>query len=164
MKTLKHIGLLLLVVGFGGALVVSALSLIPRSGEQKYFAIKAKKFEYTPNIIEVNKGDYVTIRMVSEDVHHGFYLDGYELEMSAVPGKDGSLSFVADRSGRYSFRCSVTCGEFHPYMIGHLKVLPDYRLQASLFGAVGLFGMALFFVGRRTPPTTPRANGTEQDN
>ncbi|HEB36235.1 MAG TPA: 4Fe-4S binding protein, partial [Candidatus Aminicenantes bacterium] len=93
--------------------------------EERFFEIKAKKFSYTPNIIKVNKGDLVRIRLISEDVHHGFFLDGYNIQTSAYPGQEGSLKFVADKTGRFSFRCSVTCGEFHPYMIGLLKVEPN---------------------------------------
>ncbi len=76
--------------------------------QERFFEIKAKKFSYTPNIIKVNKGDVVRIRLISEDVHHGFFLDGYGIRTSAHPGQEGSLKFVADKAGRFSFRCSVT--------------------------------------------------------
>jgi heme/copper-type cytochrome/quinol oxidase subunit 2 len=32
------------------------------------------------------------------------------------------LTFVADRPGAFRFRCSVTCGPLHPFMIGRLIV------------------------------------------
>ena len=102
--------------------------------EERFFEIKAKKFSYTPNIINVNKGDVVRIRLISEDVHHCFFLDGYGIRTSAYPGQEGSLKFTADKTGRFSFRCSVTCGEFHPYMIGYLAVGPNTRF----FGFVSL--------------------------
>ena len=106
--------------------------------EDRFFEIKAKKFSYTPNIIKINKEDVVTIRLISEDVHHGLYLDGYEINTSAHPGQDGSLKFVADKTGRFSFRCSVTCGEFHPYMVGYLRVEPNSRFLTYVFLAVAL--------------------------
>ena len=109
----------------------------PGLAAERFFEIKAKKFSYTPNIIKVNKGDRVKIRLVSEDVHHGFFLDGYGVRTSAHPGQEGSLTFVADKTGRYSFRCSVTCGEFHPYMVGYMIVGPNSRFY--LFGAIVLF-------------------------
>ncbi len=31
------------------------------------------------------------------------------------------------------FRCSVTCGEFHPYMVGYLKVGFNWNLYAGAF-------------------------------
>jgi len=59
-------------------------------------------------------GDHVTIDLVSTDVVHGLYLDGYDLNVTADPGQTATLSFVADRSGSFRFRCSVTCGALHP--------------------------------------------------
>lgn len=94
---------------------------------EKFFEIKAKKFSYTPNIIYVNQGDLVKIRLISEDVHHGLYIDRYEVQATAYLGQEGSLTFVADKTGRISFRCAVTCGEFHPYMVGYLAVEPNHR-------------------------------------
>jgi len=117
--------------------------------EEKFFEIKAKKFSFTPNIIRINKGDSVRIRLISEDVHHGLFLDGYGMKTSAYPGQDGSLKFTADKQGRFSFRCSVTCGEFHPYMVGYLVVEPNSRfnLFASSILFAGIFN--LLFVATR---------------
>jgi cytochrome c oxidase subunit 2 len=98
---------------------------IPALAGQQLFEIKARKFSYNPNMIKVNKGDEVTIRLLSEDVTHGLYLDAYGLETKAHPGQDGVISFIADKTGRFSFRCSATCGEFHPYMVGFLVVRPN---------------------------------------
>ena len=101
--------------------------------EERFFEIKAKKFSYTPNFIKVNKKDTVRIRLISEDVTHGFFLDGYGVETSAHPGQDGSIKFIADKTGRFSFRCSVTCGEFHPFMVGYLTVEPNSRFLNFLY-------------------------------
>ena len=40
----------------------------PAFAAEKFFEIRAKQFVYTPNIIKVNKGDKVRIRLISEDV------------------------------------------------------------------------------------------------
>ena len=118
--------------------------------ENKFFEVKAKKFSYTPNIIKVNKDDTVNIRLISEDVHHGFFLDGYELETSAYPGEEGSVKFVANKSGKFNFRCSVTCGEFHPYMIGYLIVGPNSRFFTfvGLTIVLALGGLLFLFFSR----------------
>jgi cytochrome c oxidase subunit 2 len=106
--------------------------------EEQFIEIMAKKFSYTPKTIKVKRGDSVTIRLISEDVTHGIYLDGYGLETRAHPGQDGSISFVADKTGRFAFRCSVTCGEFHPYMVGFLVVDPNSRLYGFAAGILVL--------------------------
>lgn len=117
---------LIIVVVLSGGLFTSYCF----AQEEKFFEIKAKKFSYTPHKIIVNKGDKVTLRLVSEDVTHGLYIDGYGLETKAHPGQDGSITFIAGKTGKFTFRCSVTCGEFHPYMVGNLIVGPNYRFYA----------------------------------
>lgn len=99
--------------------------------------IIAKRFEYIPHRVEVRKGERVTLRLESLDVTHGLYLDGYGINIKARPGLIGKATFVADKTGRFSFRCSETCGEFHPYMIGHFDVSPNSRF-GIFTGAVGV--------------------------
>jgi cytochrome c oxidase subunit 2 len=118
----------------------------PCFAAEKFFEVKAKKFSYTPNIIMVNKGDVVRIRLISEDVHHGFFLDGYGVKTSAYPGQEGSLKFTADKNGRFAFRCSVTCGEFHPYMIGYLVVGPNTRFLGFVFVILGIGLISILYM------------------
>lgn len=151
-NNMKPIGKVLLAIGALGLLVSIVMAWWPVKGEEKSFTVAARKFQYTPNLIRVNRGDTVTIRLVSEDVHHGFYLDAYELQMSALPGQDGVVRFVADKTGRFNFRCSVTCGAFHPYMVGYLKVEPDYRFWGATGAVIGIFGLAFFWIGSRGTP------------
>jgi cytochrome c oxidase subunit II len=106
--------------------------------------IAASQFEFSPAVISVNVGDRVTIELVSTDVVHGLYLDGYDLEVTADPGQTATLSFIADKSGTFRFRCSVTCGPLHPFMIGKLKVGNNTLLWrgmalAVVAAAVGLW-------------------------
>lgn len=88
----------------------------------RHFRIEASRFQYTPAAMTVNPGDHVTIDLVATDVVHGLYIDGYDLNVVADPGQTASLSFVADQVGTFRFRCSVTCGALHPFMIGKLNV------------------------------------------
>ena len=119
--------------------------------EEVFREIRARKFQYTPGVVKVAVGDTVTLRLISEDVSHGLFVDGYEVVTSAHPGQDGSVSFVADRRGRFTFRCSVTCGEFHPFMVGYLVVGPNMRfwLFAGLVTAIGLASIVAMLVRKR---------------
>ena len=56
---------------------------------------------------------------------------GDDLEMEALTpaGLIGKATFVADKPGRFTFRCSETCGEFHPYMVGFMEVTPNSRFH-----------------------------------
>ncbi len=131
------------------ALIALAITIMPLSTgigapESSDVRIAASQYNFNPGVISVNPGDRVTIELVSEDVVHGLYLDGYELEVTADPGQAATLSFIADKSGTFRFRCSVTCGPLHPFMIGKLKVGNNTLLWrgmalAVLAAAVGLW-------------------------
>ena len=97
--------------------------------EPRVITILAKRFVYTPSQIEVQKGELITIRLESLDVTHGLFMDGYGINIKARPGLIGKATFVADKPGRFTFRCSETCGEFHPYMVGFMEVTPNSRFR-----------------------------------
>ena len=99
--------------------------------------VLAKRFVYTPSEITLQKGELVTLRMESLDVTHGLYIDGYGIDIKARPGVIGKATFRADKTGRFTFRCSETCGEFHPYMIGYLTVEPNRRYHLFVVACLG---------------------------
>lgn len=123
---------------------------------EKEITLKAKKFSFNPNIVRVEKGDLVTIHLESTDVHHGIYIDGYGIEVDAVPGETGTLQFYADKSGRFTMRCSITCGDFHPYMVNYLVVGPNSRF--TTFAGIALFFaiVNIFLVVRRKEEETAK--------
>lgn len=84
--------------------------------------LDARSFAFSPSTVQVNPGDEVAIELTAADVAHGLYLDGYDVELMAEPGQTAVLTFTADKPGTFRFRCSVTCGALHPFMIGKLRV------------------------------------------
>jgi ferredoxin len=141
-----------LAVAVAVPLLIRLMPLETRSHE---ITLKAKKFGYSPSRIVVNKGDTIVLKPTSLDVTHGFLLDGYPVEfMIKQQGiaylkytwedDDGKLrtdwdkvseiEFVADKSGKFTFRCNQTCGNLHPFMTGELIVRPNtpYYLFVSL--------------------------------
>jgi heme/copper-type cytochrome/quinol oxidase subunit 2 len=107
--------------------------------------IEASSFDFEPGTVRVNRGDRVTIELVAEDVVHGLHIDGYDLAITADPGQTARLSFIADRSGAFRFRCSVACGALHPFMVGKLKVGHNWLLwrAVSLAFVAALAGVVL---------------------
>ncbi|HEX9013624.1 MAG TPA: hypothetical protein VF813_08915 [Anaerolineaceae bacterium] len=101
--------------------------------------IEASQYQFSPSEIRVNPGDRVTIVLVSTDVMHGLSLDGYNLTLTAAPGQPASGSFVANRAEVIRFRCSVPCGNLHPFMIGKLQIGPDLLLYRAI--ALGLLAI-----------------------
>ena len=107
-----------------------------------YLSLTANQFQFTPGRVQVNQGDRVVITLAASDVVHGFYLDGYGLQTRVEPGVSQRIEFVADRPGKFRYRCSVTCGPIHPFMIGELVVGPNIpfwkTVAVMLVSAVGL--------------------------
>jgi heme/copper-type cytochrome/quinol oxidase subunit 2 len=110
---------------------------------ERTFRIEAHSFEFSPAEITVNQGDRVTIELTSLDVVHGLYLDGYGLQVEADPGQTQTLTFTANRAGTFRMRCSVTCGDLHPFMIGKLHVGRNLLFWRS----IGLAVIAIFTLG-----------------
>jgi heme/copper-type cytochrome/quinol oxidase subunit 2 len=128
----------------GGAALHRLVPLPPGSqAATRVFRVEARQFEYSPAAFRVNPGDTVTIQLVSTDVVHGLYLDGYGVSVTADPGQTAELTFIADRAGAFRLRCNVTCGAMHPFMIGKLTVGTNewlYRsISLALLAMVGLF-------------------------
>jgi plastocyanin len=126
----------------GGLIVFAPLSARAALPVQRTFRVEASQFAYAPAILDVNPGDTVTIELLSTDVVHGLYLDGYGVSATADPGQTARLTFTADRSGSFRFRCNVTCGALHPFMIGKLQVGPN----TWLWRAIGLTILAALAV------------------
>lgn len=117
---------------------------------ERHIIVKARQFGYEPSSIKVNKGDKITIDLITEDVTHGFYLDGYGIDLTVRPAGDAATTtFIANKAGRFGFRCSQTCGVFHPFMTGEFIVEPNYLFPGSIGLAIGLGVAALFYLARR---------------
>jgi heme/copper-type cytochrome/quinol oxidase subunit 2 len=119
------------------------------SAAERVIHITAESFAFTPEIIRVRRGDTVTIDLASLDATHGIYLDGYDLSVVAEPGRPARLTLVADRAGSFRFRCSVACGNLHPFMIGQLKVGPNLQFWRGLAAMAVVVLGGLWFYGRR---------------
>jgi nitrous-oxide reductase len=82
----------------------------------------------TPEIIEVDQGDEVTIHLTNleraEDQTHGFTISKYNVNGSWEPGKTASVSFVADQPGVFPYYCTEFCSALHLEMQGYLLVKP----------------------------------------
>ncbi len=102
----------------------------------KVFNLKLDRFSFTPEVIRVNKGDRVRLNLDSIDVEHGFFIDGFAIEVKVPEKGFKTVEFTADEFGAFRFRCTSTCGQFHPFMIGKIVVGPNYPFWGSLAGVV----------------------------
>jgi cytochrome c oxidase subunit 2 len=151
---LKWITVIVLVVlvSTGGGVIWAKY---PPNSSEKTFHLVARRFAYDPPIIRVNKGDRVTIKAESSDVLHGLYLDGYDIDRMLRPGEPVQFTFIANKEGKFGFRCSLTCGVLHPFMIGKLIVEPNYLFPGSVGLAIGLAVGAIIFVAKKREGESP---------
>ena len=127
------------------ALGVLAVPLPATAAPQtRHIALDMTQFAFAPGRLRVNQGDTLVITLTASDVVHGFALDGYSITQRVVPGVPQQVILVAARRGKFRYRCSVTCGALHPFMIGELIVGPnDFFWRA---GGVALIALAGLFV------------------
>ena len=139
----KSWGWIILFVSLTLLIVFAPLPLPGAAPADRHVRIEASMFNFTPSELKINPGDRVTLELVSTDVVHGFSLDGYNFELKADPGQTATGTFVADKAGVFRFRCSVPCGNLHPFMIGKLQVGPNLLLVRGI--ALGLLGVMAAF-------------------
>ena len=94
----------------------------PVTQAEKTFNITAKSFSFEPSTITVKKGDKVTLNITSVDVTHGFSLSAFGVSETLAPNTTKTVTFTADKTGSFSFFCSVFCGSGHGSMKGTLVV------------------------------------------
>jgi heme/copper-type cytochrome/quinol oxidase subunit 2 len=126
-------------------------------GASRHIRITARDFAFAPATIEVDPGDRVTIELEAGDVVHGLHLDGYDVELTADPGRPASATFVADRLGSFRFRCSIPCGPLHPFMSGVLRVGPPTTFWQALVLAVAAVAVGGLLLSRAPAAARERA-------
>ena len=135
--------LLLLLLAMAGLIVAFAPLPVPAvAPQERIVEIDARQFAYSPSELKITQGDTITIRLLSTDVVHGLYIDGYDLSLEADPGRTATMTFTADKPGSFRFRCNVTCGAMHPFMIGKLTVgTNDWFLRSVGLAVVAVLGV-----------------------
>jgi heme/copper-type cytochrome/quinol oxidase subunit 2 len=120
----------------------------------RHFALKSRQFQFEPSALRVNRGDRVILTLTASDVVHGLYLDSYGIRMRAEPGRSQTVSFMAMQTGKFRFRCSVSCGTLHPFMIGELIVAPNTAWGRTVALLLLVVGGTLIYLWR-FPPGEP---------
>jgi cytochrome c oxidase subunit II len=98
----------------------------PMTADARHVAsieVVAKRFSYTPDRIEVTRGDHVRLTIRSADGTHGLAIKKLKLEVQ-VPrgGAPVVLEFDADQAGQFPITCSEYCGKGHSDMKAVLVV------------------------------------------
>ena len=116
------IPIVLIVILFGGFYYYRSFSApAPAGADSKSFdlIITGRKIVSGPETLQVRQGDTITITATITDEDEEFHVHGYDRSMDLKKGEKGSLSFVADASGRFMFELEESKAE-----IGAIEVLP----------------------------------------
>ena len=87
-----------------------------RADEPRVIKISAKKFEFIPNEITLNKGETVTLELNSEDRTHGFLVKPLGIDTDIPAGKSTTLTVTPTAAGTYPVICDHYCGVGHGNM------------------------------------------------
>jgi cytochrome c oxidase subunit 2 len=89
----------------------------------KVIEVKATKYEFTPNKIDIPLGTAVQFKVTAVDNEHGFEIEGVKDSCVTIPkGETKTIDYKADKAGKISFKCCHVCGIGHPRMNGAMTV------------------------------------------
>ena len=99
-----------------------------RTGPNAYSVhMLAHLWAWTPSPLHVPQGAAITFYLTSADVVHGFQVQGTTINMTAVPGIIGYVTYSFAHVGTYNIICNEFCGIEHQSMIGRIIVDPEKR-------------------------------------
>jgi nitrous-oxide reductase len=101
---------------------------IEKHGNTVEVYMTAVRSHYTPEHIEVNKGDKVVWHITNieraKDATHGFALPYYNVNLSLEPGETQTIEFTAKKEGVFPYYCTEFCSALHLEMSGYFLVKP----------------------------------------
>ncbi len=120
---------------------------IERDGKKVRVFGSLVRSHVTPEIIEVEEGDEVTIHLTNferaQDQTHGFTVDKYNVHGSFEPGETATVTFVASVPGVFPFYCTEFCSALHLEMQGYVLVKPkNYKASVGKLGAKAQYAQA----------------------
>lgn len=79
---------------------------------------------FGPDMIRINRGETVRLRLSAPDVVHGLEIPGLGISISDIyPGRVVEVTFTAAEVGRFAFVCTRWCSANHWRMRGVIEVI-----------------------------------------
>jgi cytochrome c oxidase subunit 2 len=86
--------------------------------------VVSKTFSFKPSPLKVPRGAIVDFYLTSQDVVHGFYIDGTDVNLTAIPNAVTYAQAHFEKPGKYQVICHEYCGLGHQDMLGEIEVTP----------------------------------------
>ncbi len=110
---------LIAAVGRTPAPVMSAQAQQPK----QVIEVKATKYEFAPNKIDVALNATVIFKVTAVDRDHGFEIEGVKDSCVKIPkGETKTIEYQATKAGSIKFKCCDFCGLGHGKMSGTIAV------------------------------------------
>jgi cytochrome c oxidase subunit 2 len=90
--------------------------------KEKVIRIVAKKFEFMPAEISLERGVPVILELTTLDVAMGFSAPEFKADVEIIPGKAVQVRLLPEKAGSFDFICDVFCGDGHEDMGGKIHV------------------------------------------
>ena len=95
----------------------------PAAPAVKVIELKATKYEFTPNKVDIPLGTTVQFKITAVDHDHGFEIEGVKDSCITIKqGETKTVEYKADKAGKVSFKCCHVCGIGHGTMNGEMMV------------------------------------------
>lgn len=102
---------------------------IERDGNNVTVYMTAIRSHFTPERVEIKKGDHVTWHITNVeralDATHGFAMPAYNVHLSIEPSETVSFEFDAVQDGVFSYYCTEFCSALHLEMMGYMTIDPS---------------------------------------
>ena len=110
-------------------ILISALPAAPiEPPGTRSFDVVASRWKFEPEVLEVDEGDTVVLRVHSSDTAHGLAIKEFKVKKDLPDtGEVVTVEFVAAKPGTFRIECSEYCGKGHSKMRGRLIVRPKAR-------------------------------------
>jgi len=107
-----------------GILIALAGLLLAAAPEEQVVRLSAKKYDFTPEAVELKLGVPIVLEITSLDRKHGFAAPELGLRAEIPAGETVRLRFTPQKAGTFEFHCDVFCGSGHEEMNGRIVVKP----------------------------------------
>jgi cytochrome c oxidase subunit 2 len=122
MKRTLAVGLLAVAALVAAAVAIRAQSTGPGQATRE-IQITAKKYDFSPDTIEIAAGTRVVFKVTAVDREHGFEIAGAKSGCVKIKkGETATVEYLAEKAGTYEFKCCVFCGMGHGSMKGKIVV------------------------------------------
>ena len=90
--------------------------------QEKVIRVVARKFEFVPAEIMLEKGVPVVLELTAPEVTMGFSAPAFNVDVEIPPGMPVRVRLLPDKAGTFDFICDVFCGDGHEDMAGRIHV------------------------------------------